>query len=228
MSIEIEQYIKETSLSKGGQIAKMGEVDIVVSSPLPDEINLSRVIHTFHKSLPSAYFRGLDAIYVMESPIFKKREINAFYRDAALFISPEQENEQDLVDDLVHEMAHHLETTHPEEIYGDTALTQEFRTKRKQVQFELASEGYNTQGLDFSEVAYDKEFDVYMYKRVGYPKLRNLSSGIFLRPYAITSVREYFASGFEAYYLKGGKKEDLYRVSPVLYNVIEKLHNDAL
>jgi len=50
-------------------------------------------------------------------------------------------------------------------------------------------------------------------------------TGIFLRPYAATSIREYFASGFEAYYL--GKKGELNRICPVLYKKIDELHDFA-
>jgi hypothetical protein len=217
----IEKYVRDGAKGDNFGSMSIGNIDVVVSSPLPEEIDLKRVLHNFYNMLPKRFFHGLDAVYVMESPIFKEREINAFYRDAALFISPDQDNEQDLVDDLVHEIAHHLEAINPEEIYSDNKLKREFVKKRKQIKFELASEGYDLNELDFEEISYNKTFDLFLYKNVGYPKMRNIGSGVFLRPYAATSIREYFASGFEAFYL--GKKDDLYKVSPVLYTLIERL-----
>jgi hypothetical protein len=36
--------------------------------------------------------------------------------------------------------------------------------------------------------------------------LRMVTTGMFIRPYAAVSLREYFATGFEAYYL--GKQDN--------------------
>ena len=47
--------------------------------------------------------------------------------------------------------------------------------------------------------------------------------GLFISPYAATSLREYFATGFEAYYM--GKKDQLDKISPVLYDTIDKIHH---
>ena len=46
---------------------------------------------------------------------------------------------------------------------------------------------------------------------------------MFIRPYASVSLREYFATGFEAYYL--GKRDSLEKISPILYDKINALHN---
>ena len=53
--------------------------------------------------------------------------------------------------------------------------------------------------------------------------LRMLTSGMFIRPYASISLREYFATGFEAYYL--GQRDELEKISPRLYDKISELHN---
>ena len=69
---------------------------------------------------------------------------------------------------------------------------------------------------------YSAELDHFFYKTVGYDLLRPLSSGLFYSPYAVTSLREYFANGFEAYFMK----EDIPRiksVSPELYKKIQGL-----
>ena len=48
-----------------------------------------------------------------------------------------------------------------------------------------------------------------------------VTAGIFIRPYAAISLREYFATGFEAYYL--GKQNELEKISPMLYDKINDL-----
>ena len=68
---------------------------------------------------------------------------------------------------------------------------------------------------------YDKYIDMFLYETVGYDILNQLVVNIFVSGYAATSVREYFARGFEEYLL--GDKESLKRISPVLYTTINKL-----
>ena len=69
---------------------------------------------------------------------------------------------------------------------------------------------------------YDEEFDEYLYTVLGYPLLSSYTSGLFYSPYSATSVREYFARGFEAFFLYKDLKT-LASVSPILYNRIETL-----
>ena len=72
---------------------------------------------------------------------------------------------------------------------------------------------------------YNLEFDDYLYGTVGYPILQTLSIGLFPDAYGITSIREYFASGFEMYFL--GDRDYLKKISPILYKKIrELLQND--
>ena len=71
---------------------------------------------------------------------------------------------------------------------------------------------------------YDPDFDKFLYKRVGGNALRMVTAGIFVRPYSSVSMREYFATGFEAYFL--GKKELLKELSPELYKKIDDLVNN--
>ena len=75
--------------------------------------------------------------------------------------------------------------------------------------------------FDFINTKFDKDFDKFLYSDVGYQKIRNLAPTLFIRPYASTSVREYFATGFEDYYLNGGLQ--LKNISPILYDKILQL-----
>ena len=127
------------------------------------------------------------------------------------------------MDDLVHEFAHHMETIFPEKIYADKKLIREFLKKRQELKFELQSEGYWVDEYDFENLKFNSDFDKFLYKRVGRNMLRLITSGMFIRPYAAVSLREYFATGFEAYYT--GKEESLERISPVLFDKITELHN---
>ena len=65
--------------------------------------------------------------------------------------------------------------------------------------------------------------DNVLYFAIGYAALTPISMNLFYSPYAITSLREYFANGFEAFYFH--KDHDkLLRISPALYTKLEKLN----
>ena len=66
--------------------------------------------------------------------------------------------------------------------------------------------------------------DNYLYEEVGYERLNFIvtSYGIFTSAYPATSLREYYASGFEYFFLEDRKY--LKEISPTLYQKIEDLY----
>ena len=70
---------------------------------------------------------------------------------------------------------------------------------------------------------YDREIDDFLFKTVGYDVLNQLCVNIFISGYAATSISEYFARGFEEYFI--GDKDSLRKMSPVLYKIIDNLVN---
>ena len=86
----------------------------------------------------------------------------------------------------------------------------------------LKNYGYDIEKINFSKTTFDKKLDNYLLNVVGYEKFENLTNyGLFLNPYAATSIREYFATGFEEYIL--GDANELQRISPCLYKKIKDL-----
>jgi hypothetical protein len=199
-----------------------GNVEVDIEDPLPPTIDLRAILKSVEKAFPSHYFHSLQGIKIAHSEEFDEREVNAVYRDGTIHITNQQNNAQDIIDDIVHEFAHHMETIFPELIYSDKALIKEFLQKRHQLEFELRSEGYWTNEYDFDNLKFDDSFDKFLYKRVGKNLLNMLTSALFIRPYASVSLREYFATGFEAYYL--GNEEALQKISPILFDKIKELH----
>lgn len=200
---------------------KFGDIPVFQRDPFPDNVDGQKVFHSIEGLLPSKFFQGIKGIYIGHQEIFDKRNANAVYSDGAFYITHEQDDAADLINDVVHEFAHHVEMLHPEEIYGDETIKKEFISKRTQLEFELRSEGYWTKEYDFKELKYDSKFDEFLYKRVGRTPLRMMTTGLFIRPYASVSLREYFGTGFEEYFL--GNKETLKTISPALYNKLESL-----
>ena len=85
----------------------------------------------------------------------------------------------------------------------------------------LRAHGASPTEMLFYDPEYSAELDLYLYKEIGYENLASLTNGLFNSPYAATSIREYFANGFEEYFL--GRREYLPKVSPQLFIKIEKI-----
>jgi hypothetical protein len=222
--VEFIKSSQKRSIEEVGEYPLVGEVNIFITNPLPENVQISNVIATLKKRIPVAFLRLLDVIYVGHMPEFEKRKINAFTKDGALFITNKQDDEMDMIDDIVHELAHIVEDNYNQSIYGDDEIEKEFLRKREVLRRILKYEGYDTDNLVFKKVEYDSEFDSFLTNTVGYLKLRVFSQNIYASPYAATSLREYFADGFEDYYL--GKSKSLKSISSVLHSKLEELHNE--
>ena len=131
-----------------------------------------------------------------------------------------QDEDMDMIDDIVHELAHAVENNNEEIIYGSGQLQSEFKAKRRNL-YTLIHEMYDVPKGFLSTVDYSKEIDEFLYKKIGYDILNQLTTNIFISGYAATSVSEYFARGFEEYFI--GDKSTLKQLSPVLYSIIDKL-----
>jgi len=217
------EYINRTSKVIQENMS-INQVSIDIDSELPDDVNVAKVLTTFRGSLPKGYFKKLNGIRVVDLKEFDQRNISAKYSvdDKILYISANrQDNNNDMLDDLIHEMGHHAETLYGDFIYGDGAIKDEFIMKRMQLRFELGSDGYDYTQFDFKNTQFNPELDVFLYKRVGKEKLKMMTAGMFVRPYQSLSLQEYFAVGFEQYYL--GNHKTLHRDCPVLYKRVEEL-----
>lgn len=206
-------------------------VNFVIKDPIPKEINIDRVMNLLRANLPISSYEGLNNVYIGKFDILDKRELSALhYKDNIYVNSKKVDNEKDLLDDIVHEFAHRFEENNSEVIYEDGKIVNEFIGKRNRL-FDLLSQEINFEKsdkinyFDFLNTDYDKELDLFFHKKVGYQKIRNLAPTLFIRPYAATSLREYFATGFEDFYLNGGQV--LKNISPILYNKIMTLESNS-
>ena len=204
------------------QYTIFNSVDIIEKDPLPENVSLEQVIYKIENILPRYMFHGIDVVYIGYFQELADRQANAMYKDGALYLTNEQSSNDDIIDDIVHEIAHALEEKYGAEIYADNSVESEFLMKRKKLESILRNHGVDTSGYNFLQTAYTKEFDEYLYLNVGYAKLNTLSQGLFSSAYGITSLREYFATGFTDFFMnKSGN--DLRSVSPVLYNKLRSL-----
>jgi hypothetical protein len=224
MKNNLTSYIKKNNKKSENQnLSFFGSINVFVKDPLPEDISLRIILRRIENLIPHYLVNNIDAVYVGQFDEFVEMETNAAYKDGALYITNDQYDEDDMIDDIVHEIAHAVEELAYEEIYADDKVEIEFLGKRKRLQSILRSENFNVQRYDFLNPQYSKEFDIFLYREVGYPLLTTLTMGLFPSPYAATSLREYFARGFEEYYLKD--RNYLTKISPMLYNKVHYLDN---
>ncbi len=88
----------------------------------------------------------------------------------------------------------------------------------------LWKSGFKAPLVSYMNTELDHEFDKFLYQKIGYDKLSSLLMGLFISPYAATSLREYFATGFTDFYLYSDH-DVLSKVSPELYKKLIMLQD---
>jgi len=222
MNKQIERSSKK-AIKENKEKRLFNKTTVYIQAPLPEGFNIDYVLEFIENRIPSHLAYLIDSIYIGDFSFLKERDINAMYEDGAIYTTNEQTNEKDMIDDIVHEIAHSAEKLAGSEIYADGNVEEEFLGKRRKLYHILNAEGYEIPELYFFETDYNKEFDEILYKTIGYDKLVFLTMGLFNSPYGATSLREYFANGFEAYFIED--KQHLKKISPNLYNKLEFLTN---
>ena len=219
----LSKSLKEQN-QRSRERALFNTIPVIIKDFPPDNVNIDDVLNTLETRIPFWFFQEVDVVYIGTFDMFIKRQVEAVYEDGAIYVFNEQLTSEDFVESIGHEIAHALEAQMPEEIYGDHRLEAEFVGKRRRLRDVLVAHGYQYTEGSFLDSEYREAFDQFLYKDVGYPVLTSLTSGLFMSPYAATSLREYFANGFEWFFLKG-EKTFLKKISPMLYYKLDILSN---
>jgi len=205
-------------------------IEFVLDKPLKKDIDIEKVMGLLRSNLPVSSYVGINNVYFGEFDILKKRSLTALHHKDNIYISSEQmSSEKEILDDLVHEFAHRFEENNSEKIYEDGKIINEYLGKMNRLH-DLITQDYDLDyfGItyfDFINTEFDEKFDKFLYEKIGYEEMENMAPTLFIRPYAATSVREYFATGFEDYYLEGGLQ--LKKISPILHSRIELLEKNT-
>tara|TARA_R100000808_G_scaffold23500_1_gene52223 strand:+ start:1030 stop:1725 length:696 start_codon:yes stop_codon:yes gene_type:complete len=216
MSITLLQN-KQKKLHEKSDFYTPSGLHVYYKEPITNEdVDAESVIAKVEAALPDHLRMGVEMIIFGHFDEFNERSINAFYDSGTLYISNVQEDDADLYDDIIHEYSHSLEEQYGYEIYADQKLKDEFLRKRKHLHDILWKSGYKVPLSTYMNTELDPEFDKFLHQKVGYDKLSSLLMGLFISPYAATSLREYFATGFTDFYLYPDHNA-LSKVSPELY-----------
>ena len=100
------------------------------------------ILKTVKKIVPEHLVYGLESIFIGQFEEIEAREMNAMYKDGTIYATNLQDDEDDLIDDIVHEIAHLVEDNLGHHIYDDRKVIDEFLGKRGRLYEILKSEGY--------------------------------------------------------------------------------------
>lgn len=218
------EYIQSSS-SKAKKSHKekhfVGDTMVFIKDPFNIEIDLDKILRKIKASIPEFLMSDIDAIYVGQFKELKDRKLNAAYMDGALYLTNIQKDEKSMLEDIVHEIAHSVEDLAKFDMYEDDKINREFLAKRMKLKQTLKDNGFDVGNYRFNNIEYDENFDMYLYEEVGYPALTSLTVGLFCSPYGATSIREYFANGFEHFFLNDRKL--VKEVSPQLYRKLVEI-----
>ena len=216
----MNNYIENT-LKESKQKVLINNIYTYVKDPLPESFDLDHVLSFVKKTIPEHLVYGLETIFIGQFEELEERDLDSVYKDGTIYVTNEQLNEDGMIEDIVHELAHLAEERLGEHVYTDRTVINEFLGKRNRLYETLKAEKYNVAIEDFYELEYNKKFDEFLYQEVGYDKLTFMTMGLFVSPYGATSLREYFADGFDFYFLKDPGY--LSKISPNLFKKIENL-----
>jgi len=200
------------------------QVPVFMVEPMinPD-VDIAEFCNMAKETIPEHLLINVEVVYIGNFKDLENK--NAAFANGGIYMTNSEPTVYDMLENFVHEVAHSLESTHARSLYSqDSDLVDEFRGKRTRLYHLLKAQGYHINPRLYSFLEYNKKFDNFLANEVGYPTLLSLTLGLFCSPYGATSIQEYFANGFEKYYLDSPRT--VRDVSPVLYRKIEEIIND--
>lgn len=214
------KYIVESAQNaqkKNRDYEIFGRVTVKLNDYLPDNVSIKDVIKAIETRIPEHVLYDVDAIYVGNCKPLDDRQVDSIYVSGSILVKPEQASNKDLFNTLVHEFAHAIEETAKDFIYGDGDVGSEFLNKRNRL-YNMLKDDYKISKKQFLNINFDQKIDDFLSKEIGYSNLGLMTNGLFLSPYGATSLREYFANGFEHYYIEGPQEVKI--ISPAVHHKI--------
>ena len=190
------------------------------------DLDVERVTAKLEGLIPTYLLSEIEMIIFGHFDEFEEKEISAFYRDGALYISNFIQEEEELLGHMIHEVSHSVEEAHGKVIYYDHKLKTEFLNKRMVMHDLLWKMGFKAPKGLFANTEYNHEFDMYLFQEIGYDKLSEVIMGLFINPYAATSLREYLATGFTEFYTHPNDHGYLNKISPKLFQKLELINDE--
>ena len=222
-----KDYIRKAShkaMTERREYSMFGDIQVYIKDPITSGVDMSMVIRKIEQLIPRDFTYGVELVVVGQFDELDKRGVKAVFLDGAIYVTNDQSSVEDIFDDLVHEISHSVEKTHASILFSDGKLVSEYLGKKNRLIDLLTADGLLVPPDISDEIEYDKAFDEFLHFELGFEKAGNYTKGLFIDSYAAVSLSEYFATGFESYYVdKDGAA--LKKISPALHEKIETLTN---
>lgn len=193
----------------------------IIKDALVYDLDINNICQGVQKMVPKSIVKNLDVIYIGNFDDLIDREMTAAYSDGCIYVLNTHQSESEMIDDIVHELAHSVEDFFGMELYGDVKLENEFLQKRKMLCHLLKHNNIKFPTNLYGEVDYSENLDKFLYIDLGYNTLTSYIHDIFPSPYSVTSLREYWAICFENYHTG---KINIKQMCPEAYTKITELY----
>ena len=220
----MNNYIKKSHnkvMTERKEFTLFGTISVFVKDPLPQDVKLTDVIMDLEDTIPPHFLYQVETILIGQFKELQDREIRGAYLDGGIYVTNEQPSEDQLFEDIVHEIAHSVEKMFEYELYADGSVEKEYIGKKVRFLDLLAANGVSVPSRLRYETEYSKMFDEFLFFQIGYEKVAPFTEGLFLTPYASVSVSEYFATAFEYYFVEANP-EYVKKICPALFNKIKQ------
>ena len=185
---------------------------------------VEQVFNKIKKSLPPLFLTLIHGIKVGKYD-FLGDGVESIYQSGIIYLNSLQTNPKDIAKNIIHEIAHAVEEKKYKTVYEDKELKEEFLAKKERLYYTLGQMYPNRlpDRESFLSINANKSVDQFLLNVVGYDKLKTIIDGLFVSPYATYSLREYFARGFEDFFLTSEKRKFLQQTCPMLYFKVESV-----
>jgi hypothetical protein len=220
-----KSYIRSSSskvIKERKEFSLFGTINIFIKEPLPEGISMTNVVMDLEDTIPPHLLYEVETIIVGQFKDLNDRGVRAAYMDGGIYVTNQQPSDEQLFEDIVHEIAHSVEKMLDYDIYADGRLETEYLGKRKRFIDLMVADGVRIPNRLRYETEYSKPFDEFLHYDLGYDRAINYAMGLFISPYASVSVSEYFATGFEMFFVQADSAQ-IKEMSPELFNKLNDI-----
>ena len=209
-------------MSERKEFSLFGSINVFIKDPLPEGVDMTNVIMDLEDTIPPHLLYEVETILVGQFKDLDDRGIRAAYMDGGIYVTNQQPSDEQLFEDIVHEVAHSVEKMFDYDLYADGKLETEYLGKRKRFVDLMVADGVRIPNRLRYETEYSKVFDEFLHYDLGHDKAINYAMGLFISPYASVSVSEYFATGFEMFFVQVDSAQ-IKEMSPELFNKLSDI-----
>lgn len=218
-----EKMVKSEKLMKLFGGAPSEGIPIYFVKPFSNcsDEQFSEIITRIEKEIPVRLFEYVDAISVID--FLKMSDSITSYLDGDSIYISSTIGVDEIYNSIVHEAAHSY--LHRIDICSNYNLVQEFLQKRKYVYEDLAANNmlYGLSYHDFMNSYYDKKVDLIVTKKIGYDKIRERYSDLYVSPQSMLSLEEYYCCATEYFF---NDELKIQSICPILADVLKELFNE--